>query len=113
LQAIGHQRAECRHLVDRAAVLEIGLAQETGQAQETLPIAQQPDRAVALVQVLARALGPARVRGLEQAPEELLVHDRAEEDRVAASYPTSLICQMPAEVTSDGATSVAVDHRVG
>jgi hypothetical protein len=105
LRAIGHQRAECRRLVDQPAVLEIGLAQETGLAPETLPIAQQPGRAAALVQVPALALG--------QAPVALLVHDRADEDRVVASYPTSLICQMPAVEISEGATSVAVGHRVG
>jgi hypothetical protein len=112
LRVIGHQRAECRHLVDQAVVPEIGLALETGRALETLPIGQQPGRAPARVQVPALALGPAWVRGLEQAPEELPAHDRADEDQVVASYPTSLTCQMRAVAISDGATSVAVGHRV-
>jgi len=112
LRATGHQRVDCRRLVDQPAALETGPAQEIGLAQETLPIGQRPGRAVALVQVPALALGPARARGLEQVLEALRVHDRADEDRVVASYPTSLICQMPAVATSDAATSVEVDQGV-
>lgn len=113
LRAIGHQRAECRRLVDQPAAPEIDLALETDLAPETLPIAQQPGRAAALVQAPALALGLARVGGPEQAPVTLPVHDRAEEDRAAASYPTFLICQVPAAATSDGVTSVAVGRRMG